>query len=123
MRNATEILDEFEKYEKRRNRRLALVGVAIVSATLLVLFLLSVGETKQVRGTATGLYGKPDDTGERMYLLVTLEDGENVKVYLPTKVPFIKNARLIASERTTKFFGLKRYSFLAYEENGRPTRQ
>ena len=123
MKHATEILDELEKSEGRRNCRFLMIGIAIVATTLVALFLLSVGEIRQVKGTVTGLYGKPDDTGETIYLLVTLENGNSVKVSLPAKAPFIKNARVIASEKTTKLFGLKRYSFIAYEESERPTRE
>jgi hypothetical protein len=117
MTHATDQLDELNKSERRRSRRYFFIGVALVAAILLVHFMGSAGQMKQVEGITKGLYGRPDDRmGETMYLLVVLDDGRDVKVFLPSKTPFLKNTRVVATETTTWLFGFKRYSFLSYPE-------
>jgi hypothetical protein len=122
MNESMKALDNLSRKERALNRRSILIGIVFVAAILLAGFLSSIGETIQVQGTTKGLYGKPDDLGERMFLIVTLDNGNDVKVSLPNKTPFIKDSRIIATQTTTRLFGIKRYSFLQYvPTEDRPT--
>lgn len=86
MSKATDVLDDLAKSERRRSRRYFFIGAAIVITILLGGFLGTAGETKQVEGTVRSLYGRPHDLGENLYLLVTLDDGRDVKVFLHQKL-------------------------------------
>jgi hypothetical protein len=121
MSQATKVLDDFYKKERRRNIVSALVCLVLFAVLLIVGFLFTTGEIKQVQGTTTGLFGQPGDTGETIYLLVDLDEGDKVKVWLPNNVPYIKGSRVIATEKTTRLFGIKRYSFFQYVEPDKPS--
>ena len=121
MSQATKALDDFSRKERARNIRSALICLVLIVVILFAGFLFSVGDLEQVQGTTKGLYGHPGDQGESMFLLVRLDDGKDVKVALPDKVPFIKDSRIIATETTTRLLGIRRYSFLQYMATEKPS--
>ena len=114
MGQATKILDDLERNERRRNSWALIIVIIAISAIVLAGFLFSIGETTQLQGVTKGIYGMAGDHGENSYLLVKLDEGPNIMALLPPKAPFIKGSRVIVTERKTKILGIKRYSFLQY---------
>ena len=77
----------------------------------------SPGYAVEVSGVVSGLYGKPViKRGEKIYLMVQLDDGRIVKARKPNEVLYLKNQRVRLTETKTYIFGNIRYDFKTYIE-------
>ena len=94
----------------------ALLGCFILIFSLLVL-IYAPGKTLARYGTIINNDFSIDLQVKSSYLLVLLDDGKLVKVRKPNWFYLSKNKKIILQEKSSIFWGQKRYSF--YNEKGK----
>lgn len=57
---------------------------------------------------------EPNREGQAAYLVITLDNGESVRVHPVGPLDFRPGQRAIVREITTNFFGLKKHEFKGY---------
>ena len=119
-KDAKKQLDKIQRRDLVRNI-LPAIFVSLALIILIAAFLIyrySPGDTVEVSGVVTGLYGDPvPKRGEIIYLLVELDDGRVVKTRKPNGVLYKKSNRVQLIETKTYRFGNIRYDFKSYVED------
>lgn len=90
---------------------------------LIVLFLgllpainTNFGESSQTSGIVESISKNPTDDGEVLYLLVRLDDGELVRVYIAHSTFYQKGRKVRLKVKEPLVFGSNKYRFAGYIE-------
>ena len=75
------------------------------------------GESSEVTGTVTQLTGLPSDEGERLYMLVTLANGEQVRTFITNSSFYRQGQKVRLQKQEPMFFGRTVYRFWGYIED------
>jgi len=117
--DAKKQLDKIQRQERLRNILPAISTslLLIILIAALLIYRYSPGNAVEVYGVVTGLYGRPVlKRGEKIYLMVQLDDGRIVKTRKPNQVIYRKNQRVQLLEIKTYMLGNIRYDFRTYIE-------
>ncbi len=118
MSKSNKKLDKFLRKEKWKQ-----VRNSIFLIPLFIIFLWAIipntGKVEEVHGVVTRLIGLPSEEGERLYLLVKLENGEIVRSYIRTSAHFRSRGIVKLYKQAPIFFGKTIYKFQGYSESNR----
>ncbi len=109
-------IDDFFKNERRETLQIIFLVVIPVLLILIWLIIAPQGETSEVTGTVVSLTGVPTEEGDRLYILVKLDNGNKnpVRVYIP-RVTFYKKGKAVVLTKTKSLlFGRPLYKFKKY---------
>jgi hypothetical protein len=109
-------IDDFLKSERRETLQVIFLGVIPVLLILIWLSFPPLGETSELTGTVVNLTGVPTEEGDRLYILVKLDNGNNnpVRVYIPRVTFYKKGKAVILTKTKPLFFGRTVYRFKKY---------
>lgn len=97
-REAYERLDKDLRDERRDWIRAAVIAVASFAGIMLFLGLLTTtGPSQRLAGTAVATIQQPDEDDHIVYLVVALDDGRTVRVFLNQPIPI--GARVLINQR------------------------
>jgi len=105
-----------------RRKRLERSGFVFVLALALGLFIWTTfpnqGPAQEVHGDVVRLAGRPSDDGTRLYLLVRLDSGEEVRARIPTTAQYREAGRVRLHKHEPRYFGKTEYRFQGYLDSG-----
>lgn len=116
-KNINQKIDEYVKSERRK----IIAALALASPAAVVLIATStffaapnLGHKSTETGVVNRMTGLPSDDGDILYLLVTLEDGEKVRVRIPNSSLYRKDERVRLEKQMPLLFGRPVYRFRGY---------
>lgn len=83
-------IDKYFKSQKRKANIVAVFAVVPLLAFLLWFAMPPMGEVSELRGTVKNLTGVPTDMGDKLYMMVALENGDEVRVFIPRVTSYKK---------------------------------
>jgi len=103
------------------------LGIGAVFLLILAAFLGGVlysssGEVRVRTGTAIGLGAYQSDFGNTVFVLITTEEGRTIRAKAPPGFILRKGAKVLFAERTTHLFGVERYDFSRWLDEGSRTK-
>jgi len=109
-------IDQFVKNERLKSFR---YWILILVLCLLALFFAipNTGKIEGVSGTTVRLIGEPTYGASELYLLVKLDSGKEVKVFIPSPDQYKTNARIRLQKQEPKIFGSAIYRFRGFIES------
>ena len=98
---------------RRKNIFLGAIILAPLILFSLWFYLPPLGEISEVSGTVTRLV---NESGEDLYLVVKLANGEIVRSYIPNSLQYKREGKVKLQKREALFFGKARYIYMGYAE-------
>ena len=109
-------LDAYVRKEKLKVFAITLLILAIVVPLVSWLALPPLGPVSEVKGEVKTLVGLPSDEGEKLFIVVDLEDGKEVRSRI-TNVSFYKKGKnVMLMKHEPLVFGKTVYRFKGYAE-------
>ena len=106
-------IDTEVRKERQRN---IIVGLALVPLVILIVWFMAptAGEIEDVYGTPTRVTALPSEYGNLLYMLVTLESGEEIRARIENSGQFRKNHRVRLIKQMPIIIGKPVYRFRGY---------
>ena len=109
-------LDAYVRKERIKVFAVTLLILAIAVPLITWIFLPPLGPVSEVRGEVKTLVGLPSDEGEKLYIVVELENGKKVRSRI-TNVSFYKKGKNVTlTKQEPLVFVRTIYRFKGYEE-------
>jgi len=107
-------IDEYFKNQKRK-AYIAVLCTVIPFVAILVWFAMPpMGKVSEIKGVVTNLTGVPTDMGDKLYMITTLENGDQVRVYIPRITSYQKGKEVDLIKMQPIFFGKTKYRLKSY---------
>ena len=107
-----EKLDKFQKTDTIKGISFFAL-LFIIGMFCLYLYISNTG-SKQVTGKAITMVDATSESGQLLYIVVELENGERIRAVMPARIAFRINEEVLLVEYVTKFFGVKKYRLIGF---------
>jgi len=109
-------IDEYVRNERFKGLRYWAL-IVVIGLVALWFAIPNTGKIEAVSGTTIRLIGEPTYGASELYLLVKLDSGEEVKVFIPSPDQYKINGRVRLQKQEPRILGSTTYRFRGFIEN------
>lgn len=109
-------LDAYERKEKLKGLAITLLILVVVVPLVTWFALPPLGPVSEVRGEVKTLVGLPSDEGEKLFIVVELDDGKEVRSRITNVSYYKKGKNVLLMKHEPLVFGKTIYRFKGYAE-------
>lgn len=116
----TGINEKIERHVAKKRRAFVITAIAssVIAIPILCFMLLpNLGSTSQTTGVVKRVIGLPTDEGQNLYLLVELDNGDEVRSFISNSSLYHKNRKVKLEKQNPLIFGRPVYIFRGYTDN------
>ena len=117
MNTTSNAIDELVKKNRRKTMITVVVNGLVLVAVLGWFFLPPMGPTTPTTGTVLRLVGLPSEEGNKLYLMVQIENGQEVRTRIANSSQYRQNGKVKLDKQEPMLFGRTKYRFRGYVDD------
>ena len=117
MNDINQKIEEYVKKKRKKSLIIYSISIPLIIIFVTWFYLPPMGAVTEVNGTVARLAGVPTEEGERLYMLVNLNNGKTVKVRIKSHALFKQGKSVILFKHSPLILGNEVYKFKKYDNN------